>query len=142
MNIADKDFELMTPIEFMNAITLLECDKVKGAPAAIVSCASSLADYRSAKVACSATVRVNSYELTPKLESALRTKLGEIGTKRKGCKNYIGACAEPHAARQVLIDKPEAAINDLVFGLAYRPRTKNKVPYCKNCEDVFNVRNK
>ena len=90
----------------------------------------------------SGKVDSNSYAQTPKLESALRT-LGAIGGKRDEniCKNYIGGCAEPHAARTVMKENNIATVNGLVFSYAYRPRTKMVIRYCRNCTDVFNIQN-
>lgn len=111
-------------------------------PAAVVSCADSWTNYQNAVAETSGKVVSKSYEQTPELEAALRT-LGEIGSKRDEniCKNYIGGCAEPHAARSVMKENPAATVQDLVFSYAYRPRTKMVIRYCRNCTDVFNVQN-
>lgn len=62
--------------------------------------------------------------------------MGNIGSKRKGCSNIIGACAEPHAA-----DKDVKALNcdfdKLEFSNAYRPRTVKRLRYCSNCKQTF-----
>lgn len=127
------------------------CDEVKVAregkiirwrdyPAAIVSCADAWQNFRSAVMERSGKVDNRSYQRTPALESALRY-LGDVGGFRAECKNRIGACAEPHAARTVMINNPIVLVPDLVFSYAYRPRTKTVIRYCRNCSDVFNVQN-
>ncbi len=109
-------------------------------PAAIVSCADAWANYVSAATGCSGKVDCRSYRMTPKLEIALRV-LGDIGCIRVACRNHIGACAEPHAARAVMMKNPATKVDDLVFSYAYRPRTKTVLRYCRNCIDVFNIQN-
>lgn len=127
------------------------CDEVKEAragkvirkrdcPAAIVMCADSWVAPTSYAIEKSGKVDNSSYQHTPNLEDALKT-LGDIGKKRDECKNYIGACAEPHSARTVLRNSQNIEVNDLVFSYAYRPRTKSVIRYCRNCTDVFNVQN-
>ena len=114
--------------------------RLRDYPAAIVFCADS---WDNAQVACierSGKVDNRSYQKTPTLEAALKV-LGNIGSKRDECKNYIGACAEPHAARGVMSDNTNVMVRDLVFSYAYRPRTKAVIRYCRNCTDVFNVQN-
>lgn len=64
-------------------------------------------------------------------------RLGEIGTKRVGCNNVIGACAEPHAADKVINKYPGCGMDELQFSRAYRPRTGKKVKCCINCKDTF-----
>ena len=79
----------------------------------------------------------NEYRATPKLENKLKS-LGHIGSVRAACMNPIGACAEPHAARKVLSHiGNRMSLNQLVFSEALRPRTMEKVDYCKNCKDTF-----
>ena len=110
-------------------------------PAAVASCASSWDNYNLAVTKTSGKVVKTSYGKTPELGNALTVKLGIIGTNQGLCKNYIGACAEPHAAREVIKENPNVKVNDLVFSYAYRPRTKSVIRYCKNCLEVFNVQN-
>jgi hypothetical protein len=141
----------------MNLATYRKCDEIRQEvltarngkkvrkqdyPAAVVSCADSWANFQNAIAETSGKVDSNSYAQTPKLESALRT-LGAIGGKRDEniCKNYIGGCAEPHAARTVMKENNTATVNGLVFSYAYRPMTKMVIRYCRNCTDVFNVQN-
>ena len=127
------------------------CDEVKEAragkkvrlrdyPAVIVKCADSWDNPTSTAIERSGKAERNSYQDTPRLEESLKT-LGDIGKQRAECKNYIGACAEPHSARSVLKEKPNKEINELAFSYAYRPRTKSVIRYCRNCTDVFNVQN-
>lgn len=77
-----------------------------------------------------------------RLQKAL-LPLGKLGTKPKGCPNYIGNCAEQHACNEVLLQDKEfkAKIKDIKFSLAYRPRTCQIVPYCSNCTKTFNIHN-
>lgn len=110
-------------------------------PAVVASCASSWDNYDLADTQTSGKVVKTSYNKVPELESVLTAKLGTIGTNHGLCKNYIGACAEPHAAREVIKDNANAKVDDLVFSYAYRPRTKSVIRYCKNCLEVFNVQN-
>ena len=139
----------------LNNSTFRECDIVRNEvmraragkeirlrdyPAAIVSCADSWNNVGNALIGRSGKVVRSSYQHTPALESAL-TKLGAIGGKRDECKNFIGACAEPHAAKRVMESNAGATVNELVFSYAYRPRTKTVLRYCRNCTDVFNVQN-
>lgn len=139
----------------MNLMTYAECfiicETVKKArankkirmrdyPAAIVACADSWQNYVACEIEKSGKVDELSYKTTPVLEDALKT-LGDIGKQRVGCKNYIGACAEPHAARMVMKSVNVLDVKDLVFSYAYRPRTKTVLRYCRNCTDVFDVEN-
>ena len=110
-------------------------------PSAVASCASSWENYDLASTQTSGKVVKTSYNKVPELESVLTIKLGTIGTNQGLCKNYIGACAEPHVAREVIKNNPYVKVNDLVFSYAYRPRTKSVIQYCKNCLEVFNVQN-
>ena len=127
------------------------CDEVKEAragkkirlrdyPAAIVMCADSWEHPMASAIERSGKVVRTSYEETPELEAVL-SGLGNIGGKRDECKNYIGACAEPHSARTVMRARPETEVDELAFSYAYRPRTKTVIRYCRNCTDVFNVEN-
>ena len=127
------------------------CDEVRAAhagkkirmrdyPAAIVSCADSWQNYMSFATEKSGKANDLSYRKTPVLEAALKT-LGTIGKQRAECKNCIGACAEPHAARTVMIHSAVNDVKDLAFSYAYRPRTKMVIRYCRNCTDIFDVIN-
>lgn len=112
----------------------------KDYPAAVVYCSPSISAYRSALYATSGKVVYNSYASTPNLENELQ-RIGPIGSQSPLCDNYIGACAEPHAAHNVLIAHPQVGVKQLVFSYAFRPRTKMILPYCLNCKSVFNVQN-
>ena len=63
--------------------------------------------------------------------------LAPIGQKRAGCKNTVGACAEPHAADMVIKSFPGCKIDELQFSSAYRPRTAKRKKDCRNCKDTF-----
>ena len=77
------------------------------------------------------------YSSAPVLETALND-LGGIGKKRNECKNTIGYCAEPHAAL-ITLQETKQSINKLRFTTAYRPRTGEKIKYCDNCKEIFNL---
>lgn len=64
-------------------------------------------------------------------------ELGPIGAKVNG--NIVGACAEPHAADEVMKKHRACGISDLQFSKAYRPRTCQHIKYCKNCKDTFGL---
>lgn len=141
--------------KYMNNRTYRECfcicDEVRAAragkeirmrdyPAAIVSCADSWQNYLDYATESSGKANDLSYRKTPVLETALKT-LGDIGKQRDECKNYIGACAEPHAARTVMMSCNVNDVKDLAFSYAYRPRTKTVLRHCRNCTDIFEVVN-
>lgn len=114
--------------------------RMRDYPAAIVSCAESWQNYMNSATESSGKANDLSYRKTPVLEAALKT-LGPIGKQRAECKNYIGACAEPHAARTVMAYRNVNDVKDLAFSYAYRPRTKSVIRYCRNCTDIFDVVN-
>lgn len=114
--------------------------RLRDYPAAIVTCAESWKNYMNCAMESSGKANDLSYRKTPVLEAALRT-LGDIGKQRVCCKNYIGACAEPHAARTVMTESNVKDVKDLAFSYAYRPRTKSVIRYCRNCTDIFDVVN-
>lgn len=114
--------------------------RLRDYPAAIVSCADSWQNFMNYATESSGKANDLSYRNTPVLEAALKT-LGPIGKQRAGCKNYIGACAEPHAARTVLTNCNVNDVKDLAFSYAYRPRIKSVIRYCRNCTDIFDVVN-
>lgn len=108
----------------------------------------SYGDYPSTVVACASDIRPNkTYDdtsrgipryIVPILQNALQA-LGTIGGKRRGCKNVIGHCAEPHAANNLLKDQRGIqTLDQIYFGHAYRPRTGQIVPTCDNCRQTFN----
>lgn len=104
-------------------------------------------DYAAAVVACGYTNSDNVFigfsaspvgiHFVKKIQERLE-KLGSIGKKRNGCGNIIGACAEPHAANEVLRHFPGCNTNKLQFSETYRPRTGGRINYCKNCKVTFN----
>lgn len=85
----------------------------------------------------SCKVQYREYDDTPKLKKKLQS-FGVIGKERRGCKNIIGACAEPHAAHRVLRHFGQSMnLSQLIFSVAYRPRTMEKIDYCDNCKRTF-----
>lgn len=76
------------------------------------------------------------YNYSDKIRQRLEA-LAPIGDKRPGCKNTVGACAEPHAADKVLKAFPGCNMNELQFSDAYRPRTARRIRNCQNCKDTF-----
>lgn len=52
---------------------------------------------------------------------------------------FLGTCAEDDAANKVLytLEPNTPKLNELQFTKALRPRTGNKVKYCKTCQTVF-----
>ena len=97
--------------------------------------------------ACKTNIsRLETKELIKLFDSRLQnalSPLGTLGTKPKGCPNYIGNCAEQHACNEVLLQDKQlkAKIKHIKFTLAYRPRTCQIVPYCSNCTRTFNIHN-
>ena len=106
-----------------------------------------ITDYPSMVVACGYVKRVDTfwsqsaspinYHYSHKIEQRLEERLGIIGSKRNGCKNIIGACAEPHAADKVIKAFPGCKLGELQFSDAYRPRTAQRKKNCQNCKDAF-----
>ena len=66
----------------------------------------------------------------PVLEQSLK-RLGAIGS------HCIGTCAEQHAANIYMKNIPESNLNNLYFSKALRPRTKEQIAYCDNCQQTF-----
>lgn len=83
---------------------------------------------------CSASPVGHQYseEIRERLEA-----LAPIGEKRSGCNNTVGACAEPHAADNVIKAFSGCKMNELQFSDAYRPRTARRIKNCQNCKDTF-----
>ena len=136
--------------QLLNLHTLLACDDVcndvrtksKGRrikkwdyPGAVVSCAVGI-NPQKCSTDTSGVAYADSYIMVPELEIALK-KIGDIGKRSPLCNNYIGACAEPRAARKCIRNNQGTTIADLWFSAAYRPRTKEILPYCPNCKTVF-----
>ncbi len=85
-------------------------------------------------------VRDSSYNpaLTDHLKRVLNVrKLGESSPITK-IKNKVGRCAEPHAANGTM-NKTHCTIDDLMFSLSIRPRTKQIIEYCANCKLSFGL---
>ena len=53
----------------------------------------------------------------------------------------IGQCAEQHAANELLkgLGCHKNIKKDIIFGKAVRCVTGEEWPYCKNCQDLFNI---
>ncbi|SHG04765.1 hypothetical protein SAMN05444405_12150 [Bacteroides luti] len=86
--------------------------------------------------------RMTKKELEKLLTTRLKGKLEILGNlAEKRYKNYLGNCGEVHAANKVLKQNDTIAINQLTFSNAYRPRTLQKINYCQNCLDTFNISN-
>jgi hypothetical protein len=81
-------------------------------------------------------------QLIAELDYRLLTKLKILGTLAwKRNKNYLGNCAEVHASNKVLKQNNIVQLDQIVFSLAYRPRTLQVIDYCQNCLDTFNISN-
>lgn len=102
-------------------------------PAVVVSCKKNNGDNRIYNGKSSKPTS-GMYEMP--LEIAL-TRLGGVGHHaRNGCPYTIGNCAEPHAANKLLRDT-HAELDQILFSTALRPRTRQVIPYCANCREVF-----
>lgn len=106
----------------------------KDYPAVLVSCGDPTINIH--KEECSRDCR--GYEYKPQIAQAL-LKIGPIGGKSniKGCANFVGHCAEPHAANEVIKQGSKQSIGQLLFSEAIRPRTMQIVSYCDNCKAIF-----
>jgi hypothetical protein len=81
-------------------------------------------------------------QLIVELDYRLLRKLKILGPlARKRNNNYLGNCAEVHASNKVLKQTPIIELDQIVFSLAYRPRTLQVIDYCQNCLDTFNISN-
>lgn len=78
--------------------------------------------------------QIDSQILVKKLRDKLLT-IGELYSKQNN--NSIGCCAEVNCANQILILRPFADLNKIKFSKAYRPRTMQIIPKCKNCKITF-----
>lgn len=105
-----------------------------------------ITDYAAATIACGyerSGSTFKAYSASPighKYDEKLKRRLealAPIGEKRHGCKNTVGACAEPHAADKVLKAFPGCNMDELQFSDAYRPRTARRLSNCQNCKDTF-----
>ena len=52
--------------------------------------------------------------------------------------NFLGCCAEVHAANKLLFKAKYIDVEDIKFSDAIRPRTMQKIKTCKNCKTTFN----
>ena len=102
-------------------------------PAMVIACGY----VRSGDTFWSESASPVNYKYCQKVKDRLENTLGVIGTKRNGCKNTIGACAEPHAADKVIKRFPGCNLDELQFSDAYRPRTAQRKRSCQNCKDAF-----
>lgn len=73
-----------------------------------------------------------------KLKKKLET-IDVIGRQSKltGSKNVIGKCAEAKMANHILNANKKLEISDIIFTVAIRPRTLEKIDRCPNCTHVF-----
>lgn len=73
--------------------------------------------------------------------------LGKIGEKRrikKGKKiiyseNVLGRCAEQHAANGLYKKGVKTKLDKIDFSKSLRPRTKEPIGYCENCQLIFGL---
>lgn len=133
--------------KYVNKAIRNECERVKRLRRAHPEKKYRITDYAAAVVACGYTNSNNvfiGFSASPvgihfeKTILERLEKLGTIGKKSNCCSNIIGACAEPHAANEVLRHFSGCNMNKLQFSEAYRPRTGGRVNYCKNCKATFN----
>ncbi len=88
------------------------------------------------------TRKMSIAELTKILDNRLSTELSKLGKIGDKVNNHsVGYCAEVHAANNVLQCANTAHVRQIRFSLTIRPRTLQKLKYCKNCLTVFNVKN-
>lgn len=110
--------------------------RINDFPAALVACGCKTQGRYLVEVESSRSTA--NYTYVGRLSRKL-LKLGSIGQKSilPTCYNRIGWCAEPHAANEVLKRIPSAAIDELQFSNAIRPRTMCTIDYCDNCKSTF-----
>lgn len=69
--------------------------------------------------------------------------LGGIGNRSSlvGCENYVGCCAEQHAANALILKCPVIvnSLSDICFSKARRARTLEIIKPCKNCKMLFTL---
>jgi hypothetical protein len=63
-------------------------------------------------------------------------QIGDIQTKGYD-NNYVGCCAEPRAANELLLQDIRPALSALVFTEARVTRTGRKKRQCRNCRITF-----
>jgi hypothetical protein len=70
-------------------------------------------------------------------------KIGGVRNKSSipGCENYVGCCAEQHAANALVITCPAIGkkYENINFSNARRARTLEIIKPCKNCKMLFNL---
>lgn len=81
-------------------------------------------------------VNKRSYDQVQGLKQALK-ECGEIGEEGKYDTYKVGRCAEPHAAKDCLLDDKSSTLKDLEFSTARVIKTKEIKKYCGNCKYVF-----
>ena len=74
-------------------------------------------------------------KIAPELLDRAKT-IGGIGSLGLTDRNTVGACAEFHAINQLLLKGSK--MSDIHLTNAIRPRTGKPIPYCKNCQSMFN----
>ena len=105
-------------------------------PAVVSACCS---EYKNNKVYIDFSHGMRAKFVDPRLARVLQ-ELGMIGeqpVKNSRSKNKIGHCAEQHAANDLLNEQRGVTLDDIYFGLAFRPRTGEYIPPCENCTYVF-----
>lgn len=96
-------------------------------------------------------VKANSYDATPELRDRLLecAVINDIrigaDTRLPGCRNQVGRCAEPHAARKCIRDlatpRHPIPIDGLIFSIAHEVKTGEPRNPCAICHHVFpNIR--
>ena len=67
-------------------------------------------------------------------------KIGPVGslikTKGRACNSRVGYCAEPHAARELLLNT-NIHRTKIVFSDVIRPRTSKIIKSCQICKQLF-----
>lgn len=81
-------------------------------------------------------VNTRSYDKVPDLKHAL-LRCGEIGAQGNFDIYQVGRCAEPHAAKDCLLDDRKSSIDDLSFSTARVIKTREIKRYCGNCRHTF-----
>lgn len=68
-------------------------------------------------------------------------QIGGLGNKSTivGCNNYVGCCAEQHAANSLILKTPTigSRYTNIRFSEARRARTLEIIKPCKNCRHLF-----
>lgn len=87
-------------------------------------------------------VNINTYRQTPELESALLGCAGPHGrigdpTTLSNCSYQVGRCAEPHAAKECILKRPQTRLAEIDFSQARCIRTGEVKIACAICKHVF-----